>query len=72
MASGNQIDQQQKERWSDKVKPAENMPSTMKVHHHPWEEDSDYSDLEGAYGRPTNSAEVEKHLQGLEISDEEF
>lgn len=72
MASGNQIDQQQKERWPDKTKPVENGQSTMKVHHHPWEEDSDYSDLEGAFARPVDSAEVAKHLEGLGLSDDEL
>lgn len=68
MASGNQIDSQREERWPNQLEGQPERPTTMKVLQNPWEEDSDYSDLEGAFGRPVDSSKLQ---EGLELSDDE-
>ena len=51
MASGDPIDQQREQRWPNRT--ADNMP---KVEFQEWEEDSDFSDMEGIFGPPVNGA----------------
>ena len=71
MASGNQIDAQREERWPSQTEASAETGTTFKVVHKPWELDSDYSDMEGAFGRPANPEAVKRHLAGLEGSDNE-
>ena len=51
MASGDPIDQQREQRWPNRT--ADNMP---KVEFQEWEEDSDFSDMEGIFGPPVSGA----------------
>ncbi|EJD01095.1 uncharacterized protein FOMMEDRAFT_141811 [Fomitiporia mediterranea MF3/22] len=69
MAIGNQIDVQREDRWPNQTEGTAETGTSFKVNHKPWDLDSDYSDLEGAFGRPANAEAVEKHLAGL--SDDE-
>ncbi|THH08648.1 hypothetical protein EW145_g2569 [Phellinidium pouzarii] len=70
MASGNQLDKQRDERWPNQTEGSAETGSTVKVVHLPWDEDSDYSDMEGAFSRPADG-KLEKHLVGLAISDDD-
>ncbi|KAI5124911.1 hypothetical protein M0805_007339 [Coniferiporia weirii] len=72
MASGNQLDVQREERWPNQTEASPGTGSTVKVTHHPWDEDSDYSDMEGAFSHPIDR-NVQQHLSGLSISgDDDF
>lgn len=51
MASGNQLDRQREERWPQQTQTSAELGSSVKVTHNPYEEDSDYSELEGAATR---------------------
>ncbi|RPD67192.1 hypothetical protein L226DRAFT_529578 [Lentinus tigrinus ALCF2SS1-7] len=51
MASGDPVDQQREQRWPNRT--ADNMP---KVEFQEWEEDSDFSDMEGIFGVPVKGA----------------
>ncbi|RDX55588.1 hypothetical protein OH76DRAFT_1396980 [Lentinus brumalis] len=51
MASGDPVDQQREQRWPNRT--GDNMP---KVEFQEWEEDSDFSDMEGIFGNPVNGA----------------
>ena len=51
MTSGNQIDRQREERWPQQTQGTSELGSTFKVKHNPYDEDSDYSELEGAASR---------------------
>lgn len=71
MASGNQIDVQREERWPGQTESSAQLGSSFKVKHKPWELDSDYSDMEGTCGQPADSDSINKHMAGLESSDED-
>ncbi|KAL5508312.1 hypothetical protein ACEPAH_5931 [Sanghuangporus vaninii] len=71
MASGNQIDVQREERWPGQTEASALLGSSFKVKHKPWDLDSDYSDMEGAFGRPVDSEAINKHMTGLNSSDED-
>lgn len=51
MASGNQIDHQREERWPQQTQNTSEQGSTFKVKHNPYDEDSDFSELDGATSR---------------------
>ena len=50
MASGNQLDAQREERWPGRAQTTAGMRSTVKVQFDPWDEESDFSDMEGLFG----------------------
>ena len=56
MASGNQLDAQREQRWPKQTH-RDQKGSSVKVKFRPWEEESDYSDMEGAFTRRTHMAE---------------
>lgn len=74
MASGNQLDAQRELRWPNKTldqptvnEAAPNPPQAgkgLKVKFRPWEEDNDFSDMEGIMGPSTEPA--------AESSDDEW
>ena len=49
MASGDPIDQQREQRWPNRTS-----DSKPRVEFEEWEEDSDFSDMEGIFGQPAN------------------
>lgn len=72
MASGNQLDAQREERWPNHTEPAPTGAVSMKVKFDPWDEESDFSDMEGAFARPAVPRElVEKDMEVLAISGDE-
>ncbi|KAH8113271.1 hypothetical protein DFH11DRAFT_1856907 [Phellopilus nigrolimitatus] len=71
MASGNQLDIQREERWPNQTEGSAETGSTVKVKHNAWDEDSDYSDMEGAFGRPVDGRMIDQQLSGLTVSDDE-
>lgn len=56
MASGNQLDAQREERWPNQTH-ANQKGTSVKVEFKPWEEDSDYSDMEGAFKGPAEDGD---------------
>ena len=71
MASGNQVDRQREDRWPKQTPSSSELGSTVKVVHNRWEEDSDYSDLEGAAYRMIDRSSEEYAARRTTVTDEE-